>query len=508
VTWRLRDPVSRQADSAPDATAVVVHESGESLTYAELDRAVGETAGRLAALGIGAGDQVGVLMDTRLAFVRLVHATARLGATLVPLNVRLTTAELDAQLDRLDARLLVCERDTERTALDIAGETPVASVDASPEAAAVTDERLGALSGVEPDPVTPVARGLQDHACILSTSGTGGRPKPVVLTVGNLLANAAGSAFRLGVDPADRWFDPLPTYHMGGLAPVVRSATYGTTVVVQREFEAAATADALAERDATAVSLVPTMLRRMLDERGDLTDSLRFVLLGGAPAPDALVERCADRGVPVCPTYGMTEAASQIATATPQEATDHVGTVGRPLSVTDVTVVDESGSPCPPGEVGELVVDGPTVTPGYYDDPEPTREAFGEFGLRTGDLAHLDDDGRLRVLNRREDRIVTGGENVDPREVATAIREHPAVGDAAVVGLDDPEWGERVAALVVADCSERSIREFCAGRLAGFKHPKTLGFADEIPRTASGTVDRSAVRERLRGERPAGPTRD
>ncbi|WP_240452091.1 o-succinylbenzoate--CoA ligase [Halostella salina] len=496
--------MTRQAESAPDTTAVVVHGSGESRTYAELDRAVDETAGRLAALGVGAGDHIGVLMDSRLAFVRLIHATARLGATLVPLNVRLTTAELDAQVDRVDLDLLVAERDTELTAIDAAGETPVASVDAPPDAAAVTDDRLAALADVDPDAVDPVARGLDDPACILSTSGTGGRPKPVVLTVGNLLANAAGSAFRLGVVPDDRWFDPLPMYHMGGLAPVVRSATYGTTVVVQREFDAAATADAIAERGATAVSLVPTMLRRMLDEREGLADSLRFVLLGGAPAPDALIERCADLGVPVCPTYGMTEAASQIATATPTEAVDHVGTVGRPLSMTEVTVVDDTGEPCPPGEPGELVVSGPTVTPGYYDDPETTAEAFCERGLRTGDVGYRDEDGRLWMHSRREDRIVTGGENVDPREVAGAIRDHPAVEDVAVVGLDDPEWGERVAALVVGDLSKRAVREFCAGRLAGFKHPKTVAFADEIPRTASGTVDRAAVRERLReapGER-------
>nr|WP_323192367.1 o-succinylbenzoate--CoA ligase [Halostella sp. PRR32] len=519
MTWTLRDPVSLQTAGASDATrrgesfepalalahegepAVVVHGTGQTWTYAELDSAVDETAGRLAALGVREGDHVGVLMHTRMAFVRLVHATARLGATLVPLNARLTAAELDSQVDRADLMLLVCESDTETTAVDAAGDVPVASVDAP--ATGRSEAEVGAFADVDPVTVTPIERSLDDRQYVLYTSGTTGQPKAVSLTVGNMLANATASAFRLGVLPHDRWFDPLPMYHMGGLAPVVRSALYGTTVVIQREFDARETADALNERDATGISLVPTMLRRMLDAGETLSDSLRFVLLGGAPTPDALIERCGEAGVPVCPTYGLTETASQLATARPDEALDHLGTVGRPLSMTDVTVVGEDGESLPPHESGELVVSGPTVTPGYYDDPDETAAAFGEHGLHTGDIGYVDEAGRLRVLNRREDRIVTGGENVDPIEVANVIRDHPDVRDVAVVGLDDPEWGERVAALVAREpaadgLSPDAIRDHCAGRLTGYKHPWTVGFADELPRTASGTVDREAVRERLR----------
>jgi O-succinylbenzoic acid--CoA ligase len=419
----------------------------------------------------------------------------------VPLNARLTPAELDSQIERADLTLLVCEQDTETTAVDAAGNVPVASVDAPVTGPNETD--VGALASVDPVPVTPVARALDHPQYILYTSGTTGRPKAVVLTVGNMLANATASAFRLGVLADDRWFDPLPMYHMGGLAPVVRSALYGTTVVVQREFDASKTADALDAHDATCISLVPTMLQRMLDARETLSDSLRFVLLGGAPTPDALIERCGEAGVPVCPTYGMTETASQIATARPDEALDYLGTVGRPLSMTDVTVVGQDGEKRPPRKPGELVVSGPTVTPGYYDDPDATADAFGEHGFYTGDVGYVDEAGRLRVLNRREDRIVTGGENVDPNEVAAVIRDHPAVRDVAVVGLDDPEWGERVAALVARDPSDEglspdAIRGHCEGRLTRYKHPWTVGFAEELPRTESGTVDREAARERLR----------
>jgi len=199
----------------------------------------------------------------------------------------------------------------------------------------------------------------------------------------------------------------------------------------------------------------------------------------------------------------MTETASQIATATPTEIDTYEGTVGQPLLFTDVSVVDETGTTVGPDEEGELVVSGPTVTPGYLDEAN-TASAFGERGLHTGDVGYRDADGRLWILNRRSDRIVTGGENVDPGAVVAVLRSHPRVADAAVIGLADEEWGERVAALVVPDPEidsdgrlEQSLLAHCDDRLAGFKRPKTIGFADELPRTASGTVDRDAVRDRL-----------
>ncbi|MFB6172175.1 MAG: o-succinylbenzoate--CoA ligase [Haloarculaceae archaeon] len=483
----LRDPLSHRAAATPERRALTAVASGERWTYRELDDEVTATAGRLAARGVERGDHLAVLLETRPAFVRLVHASLRLGAPLVLLNARLTPAELAAQVERSDAVLVVCEADTDARAREAADEVPVVSVDGD------LDER--APADVEPVDWTPT-----DPALLLFTSGTTGRPKAVSLALSNLLASAVASAFRLGVLPEDRWHLCLPMYHMGGLAPVVRSTLYGTEVVLQETgdgFDADRTLAAMREHDPTGVSLVPTMLDRLLDA-GALPDSLRFVLLGGAPARDDLLDRCADRGVPVCPTYGMTETASQIATARPAEAAAHVGTVGQPLLGTDVTVLGEGGDPLPPGETGELVVRGPTVMRGYYGDHEATAAAFGEYGLHTGDVGYRDEDGRLWVLNRRTDRIVTGGENVDPGEVVEVLRAHPAVEDAAVVGLPDEEWGERVAALVVGDVDLAALQAHCRERLAGFKCPRTVAFAAELPRTASDTVDREAVRERLR----------
>ncbi|OLZ41127.1 2-succinylbenzoate-CoA ligase [Natrinema saccharevitans] len=498
LEWPTRDLLSHRTSTTPDATALVDAETDRSRTYDEFDRRVDAVAARLETVASGPDDRLGVLMGTRVAFAEVYFAAMRLGLTVVPLNVRETAAELASKADRTAVDAIVCESATEELALEIT-DAPIRSVD-DPER-----DGVDPLEPIEWASATPVALERDDTHLLMFTSGTSGEPKAVRLTVGNLVASATASAFRLGVLPADRWLCCLPMYHMGGLAPIVRSTLYGTTAVIQREFDPRDTARVVDEYDITGVSLVPTMCKRLLEAGWEPPESLRFVLLGGAPASRELLERCRERGVPAHPTYGMTETASQIATATPAETAAHEGTVGRPLAGTDVTVVDEDGTVLGPSEQGELVVSGPTVTPGYLDADE-TAAAFGDHGLHTGDVGYRDEDGRLWVLNRRSDRIVTGGENVDPGEVVAALRTHPAVDDAAVVGLSDPEWGERVAALVVPESGTpgslepASLLAHCDERLAGFKRPKTIGVADALPRTASGTVDREAVRERLRAD--------
>ena len=491
VDWPTRDLLAHRVAATPERTALVDADRDERWTYRELDERVGRRAAALAEQGVDPGTVIGVLAENRVAFVELVHAAMRLRATLVPLNASLTAAELAPQVERAAVDRLLCGADTEERAADLAADLPVYSVD---DPARDGVERLG-RAPVPVDGGQPIDRDWTQ--LVLFTSGTTGDPKGVRLTAGNLVASATASAFRLGVRRGDRWLVCLPTYHMGGLAPVLRSALYGTAVVLQRAFDAGATRAVVADRGVTGISLVPTMLGRLLDAGWEPPGHLRTVLLGGAPASTGLIDRCAERGVPVHPTYGTTETASQVATATPDQAFEHEGTVGQPLLFTDVTVVGDDGEPAAAGEPGELVVDGPTVTPGYIDK-ERTEAAFGPRGLHTGDVGYRDEDGRLWVLGRADDTIVTGGENVHPAEVADVLHEHPDVADAAVVGLDDPEWGERVAALVVGEADEAALESHCRERLAPFKIPKTWGFADALPRTPSGTVDREAVRERLR----------
>ncbi|WP_396612784.1 o-succinylbenzoate--CoA ligase [Haloferax sp. S1W] len=497
----MRDWLSHRVAATPDRRALIHAPTGESLTFRELDTLVTETAGQLAALGVQQGDHLGVILEPGIQYVRLIHAATRLGAVLVPLSERLTATEVERNVDIADVTSLICGENTESVAAEATTDVPVASVD-EPQWDGVVN-----LSSIAPKSITPARWGLSQTMLLLFTSGTTGTPKAVQLTMGNLLANAVASAFRLGLSPDDRWLVTLSLHHMGGIGPVLRSPLYGTTVVLREEFAAGGAADDIGKYDVTGVSLVPTMLTRMLDSRGTLSDSLRAVLLGGAPASDELIERCRNYSVPVYPTYGMTETASQIATATPREAFASIGSVGRPLYFTDLSIVDDDGHLVEPGSVGEIVVSGPTVTPGYYQNPDATVGAFTDEGLRTGDIGYRDQDGLLYVLNRKDDRIVTGGENVDPGEVVEVLRQYPAIDDAVVLGIPDPEWGQRVSALVVPTDPDISIDKtaleaFCREHLAGFKIPRLVEPVEELPRTVSGTIDREAVREQLEATRP------
>jgi len=489
----MNDWLTHRAAATPDDLALIDTNSDTRWSYSGLDAAVDETAGRLAALGIEPGDHVGMLMSTQLLSVCLLHAAQRLGLRLVPLNDRLTPSELAGQIDHSDLSMLVCGADTEQLAVESSEATPVASVN-EPQW-----EEVQSFRAVEPEAVEPVDWAFDDPQLMVFTSGSTGEPKAVVLTMGNLLASAAASAFRLGVEPDDRWLMTLALYHVGGIAPILRSTLYGTAVVLRSGFDPGEVADDIERYDVTVVSLVPTMLSEMLERRGTLSDSLRAVLLGGAPAPDSLIERCRNYSIPVFPTYGMTETASQIATARPQQAFKRSGTVGRPLMWTDLSIVDD-GEPVGPEERGEIVVAGPMVTAGYYGDVDANVDAFCEHGLRTGDIGYTTDNGYLYVLNRIDDRIITGGENVDPGEVVEVLRSHPDVDETAVVGVDDKTWGERVSALVVPKTetlSATAIESFCRERLAGYKLPRQIAFTDSLPRTASGTIKRPAVRDQL-----------
>ncbi|MFW6321938.1 MAG: o-succinylbenzoate--CoA ligase, partial [Halohasta sp.] len=502
----MYDWLTHRAAATPDDLALIDADTDTRWSYSGLDAAVDETAGRLAALGIESGDHVGMLMSKQLLSVCLLHAAGRLGLRLVPLNDRLTAGELGAQIEHADLSLLVCGADTEGLAVEAASASEVASDDSSDQVVRIASvdepqwEGVESFRAVAPEPVEPVEWSFDDPQLMVFTSGSTGEPKAVVLTMGNLLASAAASGFRLGIDPDDRWLLTLAFYHVGGIAPVFRSVLYGTAVVLRSGFEPGVVADDIERHDVTVVSLVPTMLSAMLDRRGTLSDSLRAVLLGGAPASDSLIERCRNYSIPVFPTYGMTETASQIATARPRQAFDRKGTVGRPLFLMDLTILGDDGEPVGPGERGEIVVSGPMVTAGYYGDVDANVDAFCEHGLRTGDVGYATDNGYLHVLNRIDDRIITGGENVDPGEVAEVLRSHPDVDDASVVGIDDDHWGQRVAALVVPKTptlTESALDSFCRERLAGYKLPRLIAFADSLPRTASGTVKRPAVRHQL-----------
>jgi O-succinylbenzoic acid--CoA ligase len=458
----MTDWLASAADAAPNAPALII--GAETWTYRQLSALVDNWCGRLAALGVWAGQPVAASLPNGLDYVCLVHALARLGAILVPINTRLTDAERQWQVEQSGAQLVIT------SAQQVMSVRPIL---------------------FERAPLRPNAR-----QSIVFTSGTTGTPKGAQITYGNLYAGALASAERLGASPDDRWLCPLPFYHVGGFSILFRSPLYGSAVVLPPATDADSLAQSLHASQSTIVSLVPTMLHRMLDAGFVAPPSLRLILVGGAAASPQLIERCLAQNLPLSLTYGMTETASQIATMPPKGVRAKQGSVGKPLAGTSVRIVDESGNDLPLGQYGEIVVSGGTVMRGYLGQP-PTNGT-----LHTGDIGYLDADGDLWLVQRRSDLIVTGGENVYPSEVENALRQHPSVADACVVGVPDAEWGQSVAAMVALHdgsplLTAADLITFARQQLAGYKVPRSVAFVRQLPLTASGKIHRQAVQEQL-----------
>ncbi len=494
------DLLTPRALASPHRLALIWGQ--HTLTYRRLAEHTAALAQRLRREGITKGTRVAALLSKSPEAVALIHALAQLDAVIVPLNLRLTPGEMAAQIERSRATHVVATEAAAAQARMVAQARPLLEI-----TPAIWQHTLP-LAPTAPQPAQFVA---QTPLAILFTSGTTGQSKAAVLTAANFYWSAVGSAYRLGVFPEDRWLLTLPLYHVGGLSILFRSALYGTTVVLPdaaatTSFDPAGLYEALVAHKVTLVSLVPTMLHRLLAAvDAPPPPHLRTVLLGGAATPNDLLHTAQARDYPVALTYGLTEATSQVATATPAEVRRKPGSVGHPLLLTEVQVVDEHGHPMPPGAIGEIVVRGPTVFAGYDQDPKATQAALRSGWLHTGDLGYLDADGALWMVNRRNDLIVTGGENVYPAEVETVLRQHPAVADVCVVGLDDAEWGQRVAAAVVLHPNQRTtpaaLETHCREHLAGYKIPRLIRIVPDLPRTASGKVKRGAVRNLLmRGE--------
>ena len=329
-----------------------------------------------------------------------------------------------------------------------------------------------------------------DGMAVLWTSGTSGAPRGVVLTADNLRASALAAAERLDLGPEDRWLASLSVAHVGGLALVTRALVLGSEIVAEGPFDAERALELIRTGRVTHASLVPTQLLRLVERSGDAPPppSFRCALIGGAQAPADLVARSVAAGWPVALTWGMTEMSSQVATAPPALVREKPGTVGAPLEGVEVRV----------DETGELHARGPTRARGYVGSQEALVDDGGWYA--TGDLGRLDEDGHLWITGRRSDRLMSGGVTVDPHEVEGVLRAHPAVMEACVVGLPDPEWGEKVVAAVVPVEGTFDLEEvdrWSRERLGPAKRPRRWLLLDALPLNANGKVDRAEVVRRF-----------
>lgn len=501
---------ARRARKTPHRTALIFE--GRETTYAQLHRRVTRLAHALRGLGVRRGDRVAYLGPNHPSFPETLFATGQLGGVLVPLNTRLTAAEIGYQLADSGTSVLVYAPSQAAVAERVRGTAGVRAYVAlagrGDGATGYEDVLAAGAAGAGEGGADPAGRpidepvGLDDTCMIMYTSGTTGRAKGAALTHGNITWNAVNFLIDQDLVADEVALVSAPLFHTGGLNTLTLPVLLkGGTCVLVAAFDADATLDLVERHRVTLMFGVPTtywqVLRSPRFAGADLS-SVRILTCGGAPVPPALIAAYQARGLTFVQGYGMTEASPGVLFLDAAHARSKAGSAGVPHFFTDVRVVDPGMADVEPGGTGEVVVSGPHVMSGYWGLPEETAAAFTDGWLHTGDVAKIDDDGYVFIVDRIKDVIISGGENIYPAEVEAAIAEHPDVLECAVIGVPHDTWGEVGRAVVVP----RSGAELTAGdllasltdRLASYKIPQSVVFVAELPRNAAGKIIKSALR--------------
>ena len=482
----------------PDGVAVL--SGGRALSWADLDRRTDAIAAGLAGRGLRAGDRLGILGQNSPGWCELVVAAFKLGAAVVPLNIRLSPDEL---------RFIVGHAGCAAVAVD--GELAPRYDAVAADSGAALRIRLEGAGGdgptldelaAEPGPAPADEIDEAAVAIIAYTSGTTGRPKGAMLTQRNLLAFIRLLGAAEGWTAATRTLLCVPLAFTGGIVNnFVGTYGAGGTLVLERTFDPARALELLVDEGITAMIGVPVMWQGIADCPGfDGADlgRLTTAITGGAPVPETLLRTYQRKGVLIRQAYGLTEATALVALLPPALAIDKPRACGRPVLHTEVRLVDEDGRECPAGEAGEILVRGPQVMAGYWGDPDATAAAVEDGWLRTGDLGRLDDDGLLEIVDRKNDLIISGGLNVYPAEIERVLADFPGMAEAAVVGVPDRRWGEVPAAIVrgaAGPIDEAALVAHCRRLLADYKTPRHIVVVDEpLPRSMSGKVLRRELR--------------
>jgi fatty-acyl-CoA synthase len=491
---------------SPDRDAIWFE--GTTTSHAGFAFRVRRVAATLAALGVVSGDRVAWTGGNHPSALETLYACGQLGAIWVPLNARLAAPEAEFVLTHSGASVVVHGRDHGELAGALRDRLPdvrhwvAAEPPSDGGSGCLPYEEL--LADADPEPRDePVA--LDDPCLIMYTSGTTGRPKGAVLTHGNMTWNAVNQLLGFDLAQDERTLALAPLFHIGGLNGTVNPTLLrGGCAVVVRRFDPAETLAVIEEQRVNSFFAVPTMLDAMAREPGFPTrdlSALRTIGAAGAPLPLPTLRTWLDRGVTMQQAYGMTETSPGATVLDSADAERKVGSAGKPVFFTDVRVLRPDGSQADPGEVGEIVIQGPNVMAGYWNEPE--QAAIRDGWYHSGDAGSVDDEGFLYVRDRYKDMIISGGENVYPAEVESALLELPEVLEAAVIGVPDPRWGEVGLAVVVPVSGTvpdpEALRIGLRARLAAFKVPTYVELADELPRTATGKVRKPDLRRRYGG---------
>ncbi len=506
---RLHDYLEYRAREHPEVDFAV--QGGRRLCYREARAAANRIARALIAAGLDKGDRIALLSRNSIEMALLYYGASRAGVVPVPLNYRLAPAEWSYILRDSGARLLLAEPALARALEPVRGE-----LDAVKDFLVVGGEAPGWSSFeafLEGQPDSAPERHVEedDDVYQMYTSGTTGRPKGAVLTHRAVSAQLIQAAMAFGGEPGDRSLIVAPLYHAAAAVTAFCTVQLGGTLYIQEDFVPAEVIRALSEERIRLALLVPAMIQFCLvavpDARQRRYDDLRVVVYGASPiAEQTLRDAIETFQCDFIQGYGMTETTAAATYLLPEDHRRALAgepglllSAGRPLIGTEVRAVDAEGRPLPPGGVGEIAVRGPQLMRGYWNLPDATREALREGWMHTGDAGSLDEAGYLYIQDRVKDMIVSGGENVYPREVEDVLFQHPAVADAAVIGVPDDQWGEAVKAVVVVKEGQRldeaALLDFCKGRLGGYKRPRSVDFVKALPRNPSGKVLKKDLRE-------------
>ena len=493
------DWAAKWAVYLPNKIAVKEIGSNRALSYARLNTLANLLAHHLAEkLRLQKGDRVAILAENTLEHLIFLSAAQKTGIILVPINFRLTPAEIDYLLgDSAPTAIYYQQRYFEKIAglPNFKRATHHATLESlSTDLFLKTNEDVSAFPNRELQPEDPVL--------ILYTSGTTGFPKGALYTHQMMFWNSINTALRLGITDADRTLNVMPFFHTGGWN-VLQTPFFhhGAYVALLAKFEPAQVLQLLASEKVTIFMGVPTMLKMMADTPEfnvvDLS-ALRFIITGGEAMPLPYIKKWHEKGIPIRQGYGLTEFGPNVTSLHHTDAIRKMGSIGKPNFYIDYKIVDDNNQPVKQGDIGELCLKGPTCTPGYWQNPEATAEAIENGWFHTGDYVREDEEGFLYVVDRKKNMYISGGENVYPAEVERLLLTHPAVKEAAVIGVPDEKWGEVGKAFIVCDTgrfvTETDIISFCRDKIAGFKIPKYVVFLDELPKNDTGKIDRKALK--------------
>jgi O-succinylbenzoate-CoA ligase len=490
----------QRATVSPQLEAYVEPSTDVRMTYAEMNALTNRCANVLTSLGIGKGDRVGLLLPNSVEFCCLFYGAAKIGAVAVPLNTRLAAPELDFILSDSGSTVVVYGAEL-ATVVDAIKADPDSSctvshwVPAGGSTGALGDH-LKAADANEP----AGEYGGADNLFIMYTSGTTGHPKGVVHTHDSVHSAASSWCATIDVRYQDRLLLPLPMFHVAALTTVIFCAMRGVSLISMPQFDATKVWSLIIDERVSIGGAVPAILNfmRQVPEFAELNaPDFRYFITGGAPMPEALIKLYATKNMEVVQGYALTESCGGGTLLLSDDALRKAGSAGRATMFTDVRVRSDDGVISEHGE-GEVVIKSDILLKEYWNRPEATRAAFDNGWFRTGDIGEIDDEGYLYIKDRLKDMIISGGENVYPAEIESVIIGIPGVNEVAVIGLADEKWGEIACAIVVADqseVSEQQIVEFCGTRLARYKLPKRVIFADAIPRNPTGKILKRVLRD-------------